>query len=258
MGRKAKFTQEEVFAAADAMAAEGQAISPAELLRRLGGGSFTTLYRHLESWRAVRDAQAPAVVVEMPQVVRRALDQAWQAAVSEAWREVVRVREQLSAELGQAQRQFQEALATIEALEQDADADATRLESLEAEVRKQFETIAAAKARQNGLETRLAERESQLEACKTDLCTTIEPLRASVAAAAGRESELREENARLSGRIEQMVDELQRQLTELAAREERERSVSAELAALRSGHGAEPIRRKLPVKKTQDRGDGDD
>ena len=244
MGRKSKFTQEEVFAAADAMAAEGQVISPAELLRRLGGGSFTTLYRHLEVWRATRDAQAPTVVVEMPQAVRRALDQAWQAAVSEAWREVVRVREKLSAELSQSQRQFQEALGTIETLERDSDADATKLELLEVEVRRQFETLAESHARQNGLETSLAERESQLEACKTELSTAVEPLLASVAAAAGRESVLREENARFSGRIEQMVDELQRQ--------------QAELATLRSGRGAKPIPRKVPVKKTEHRGEGND
>ncbi len=240
MGRKAKFTQEEVFAAADAMAAEGQAISPAELLRRLGGGSFTTLYRHLEVWRRGPGAPLPAVVLAMPPAVRQALDQVWQVATREACQEVVRVRAELTADVAQVQGLLDDALVAIEALEQDADADANQLESLEVEVRRQFETIAAVKARQNGLETSLAERETQLEACKTELCATVEPLRVSVAAATGRESELREENARLSGRIEQMVDELQRQ--------------QAELAALRSGGCAELISRKLPVKKTQHRG----
>ena len=78
MGRKAKFTQEEVFSAADAMAAEGLNISPAELLNRLGGGSYTTLYRHLEAWRAGPGAPLPAVVLVMPPAVHQALDQVWQ------------------------------------------------------------------------------------------------------------------------------------------------------------------------------------
>lgn len=117
MGRKAKFSQEQVFAAADSMSAEGREISPAELLSRLGGGSFTTLYRHLEAWRRGQGEQAPAVVVAMPPAVRLALDQVWQVATSEAFREVTRVREELTREVTQAQRQFDDALATIEALE---------------------------------------------------------------------------------------------------------------------------------------------
>ena len=134
MGRKAKFTQEQAFAAADAMAAEGRDISPAELLNRLGGGSFTTLYRYLDAWRKGQTETAPVVVMAMPPAVRQALDQAWQVATSEAFREVARVREELARETAQAQRQFTEALAAMGVLEQEADQDAGRIDALEAEV----------------------------------------------------------------------------------------------------------------------------
>ena len=43
MGRNARFTEEEVFQAADALVAEGKEVSASSLLATLGGGSLTTI-----------------------------------------------------------------------------------------------------------------------------------------------------------------------------------------------------------------------
>ena len=237
MGRKARFTQEQVFAAADALVAEGRDISPAELLDRLGGGSFTTLYRHLEAWRSGQVEQAPAVTIAMPPAVRLALDQAWQVATSEAFREVARVRDELTRELALAQRQFTEALAAIGVLEREADQDTSRIDALETEIRQLHEAVAASQAHQGALEIRLAEREARLLECTAEVTKgnlSVESLRTAMSAAAGREGELREENARMTGRCEQLGLEIERTLAQLAEREARERQAHSELAACRT------------------------
>lgn len=254
MGRKAKFTQEQVFSAADTMAAEGREISPAELIKRLGGGSFTTLYRHLEVWRSGQGEQAPPVIVAMPPVVRQALDQVWQAATSEAFREVTRVREELTRDVVQARRQFEDALATIEALEHEQEQDASREEVLDSEVRHLNETIASLQATQIGLETRLMERESRLVECTSELReshVTVESQRVALDAATGRENNLREENARLEGRCEQQSLEIERNLMLLTEREERERLSVAELARLRAELAVAQKTRTAPAKPRQ-------
>lgn len=252
MGRKAKFTQEQVFAVADAMAAEGRDISPAELLSRLGGGSFTTLYRHLDAWRRGQAENAPAVVVAMPPAVRQALDQAWQVATSEAFREVTRVREELAHEVAQAQRQFTEALAAIGVLEREADQDAGRIETFEVEVMQLREAIAASHAHQGGVETRLAEREARLAECSAELAKammTVESQRTALSAAAGREGELREENARLAGRCEQLSLEIERNMQQLAEREARERTALTEIAQLQAASASTRVSHTTAAKR---------
>ena len=61
MGRKAMHTQEQVFEAADRLAATGREVTPASLREYLGGGSLTTIYKHHEAWAAARAAQAAPV-----------------------------------------------------------------------------------------------------------------------------------------------------------------------------------------------------
>jgi len=51
MGRKALHTQEEVFQAADALAANGKEVTPTTLRDALGGGSLTTIYKHIDAWQ---------------------------------------------------------------------------------------------------------------------------------------------------------------------------------------------------------------
>ena len=59
MGRKALHTQDQVFEAADRLAASSREVTPTTLREALGGGSLTTIYRHLEAGEATRRA-APA------------------------------------------------------------------------------------------------------------------------------------------------------------------------------------------------------
>lgn len=133
MGRKAFFTEEQVFAAADTLAATGKEVSASALLNALGGGSLTTIYKHLDVWKQTRPALvAPVVAMDLPEPVQIAFVAAWKVAASEAAREVSAVRDKAAEDVKVATRQFQEALEQIVRLEAEADADSAEIEALKA------------------------------------------------------------------------------------------------------------------------------
>src|SRR5271155_1756688 len=89
LGRKAMVTEKEVFDAADTLVAEGKAISAATLLAAVGGGSFTTIYKHLAAWHASKPAgHAAQTTGEMPDAAKSAFAVAWRTAAAEAAREL--------------------------------------------------------------------------------------------------------------------------------------------------------------------------
>ncbi len=135
MGRRALFTQEQVFETADRLAGEGKEVTATTLLNALGGGSLTTIYKHFTAWQEVRPAASmmPAPI-ELPDSVQGAFAAAWRVATTEAAREVATVREKAAEEVGAAQKQFHEALEQIERLEAESEADTERMEALNAKV----------------------------------------------------------------------------------------------------------------------------
>jgi DNA repair ATPase RecN len=140
MGRKSAFTQSEIFEVADRLAAEGKEVSATALHDALGGGSLTTIYRHLNEWRAANPTALSAVIpVEMPDSVQGAFAAAWRTAVTEAGREIALAKEKAAEEVKAARTQFQEALASIERLEKEAESDAAQIETLTAK-NQQLET----------------------------------------------------------------------------------------------------------------------
>jgi DNA repair ATPase RecN len=135
MGRRALFTQEQVFDTADRLAAEGKEVTATTLLSALGGGSLTTIYRHFTAWQESRPASSGvSAPIEIPDPVQGAFATAWRVAASEAAREVTSVREKAAEEVKAAQRQFQEALQQIERLEGESEADAERIEAMTVKV----------------------------------------------------------------------------------------------------------------------------
>ena len=118
MGRKAFFSQQEVFSSANALVAEGQEVTANALLSKLGGGSLTTIYKHMNDWRAANpDSANQSTPLDIPEPVQGAFATAWRAAVAEAGREITAAREKAAEEVKTAQKLFQEALQSIEQLE---------------------------------------------------------------------------------------------------------------------------------------------
>lgn len=170
MGRKAMHTQEQVFEVADRMAANGQEVTPTALLQALGGGSLTTIYKHLDAWQtSKKDAPVP-VVYEMPEPVKSAFNGVWQVAANEAAKEVTAIREKADAEVKAVVRRLDEAVSNIEQLESEADADTTKIEALERQ-------LLADKAAADNFATQAVARESALTA-------TVEQMRKQIDAQA--------------------------------------------------------------------------
>ncbi|MDQ1817806.1 DNA-binding protein [Massilia sp. CCM 9210] len=133
MGRKAKHTQEQVFAAADEIAASGQEVT-ATVLQAALGGSMTTIYKHLDEWLTKRAQEDAPLPVEMPANVLASFSNAWQVASQEASKEVAVIREKADSEVKALTKRAEEARKTIERLEVEAEKDEARIEMLEQQV----------------------------------------------------------------------------------------------------------------------------
>ena len=161
MGRKALHTQDQVFEAGDHLAASGREVTPTTLRDTLGGGSLTTIYRHLEAWEATRKAVPAPVNIPMPDAVRLAFELTWQAAATEAGKEIATIREKADIEIKAAHRRLEEAVAAIAQLESEQLADADRLEGLETTLLKEREiarqAVIDAAGREAGLAATVAE-----------------------------------------------------------------------------------------------------
>lgn len=134
MGRKAYFTEQEVMAAADKLAATGKEVSASALLDELGGGSLTTIYKHLTVWRESRPALVQQVVAaDLPEPVQVAFMAAWKVAAGEAAKDAAAVKDRALEEVRVVTRQFAEAQEHIARLEAEVDASAADIDGLTTE-----------------------------------------------------------------------------------------------------------------------------
>ncbi len=169
MGRRGSITEEQVFEAADALIAQGKEVTPTALLGSLGSGSFTTIYKHLSAWEASRATAVTDRAAVIPDTVLSAFGAAWRAASAEAGKEVLAVKEQAAEDVAAAKAQFQEALETIERLEAESEADATRIDSLSAKIAELEKALhqsenerAALKATSEQLQHQVKAQESEI------------------------------------------------------------------------------------------------
>lgn len=173
MGRIAAHTQEQVFEAADKLAAEGHEVTATTLREVLGRGSFSTLGKHIDAWQQARKAAPVPVVIDMPESVKAAFAQCWQAAATEAGKEIAAIREKADAEIKGTKRRLDEALAEVERLEEDANTDAAALETAQASLAQtakdaqQAATDAA--AREAALSATAEQMQKQIEAQQAEL-----------------------------------------------------------------------------------------
>ncbi|MBZ0189090.1 MAG: DNA-binding protein, partial [Candidatus Obscuribacterales bacterium] len=175
MGRRGSITETQVFEAADALVAQGREVTPTALLNSIGSGSFTTIYKHLSAWEESRVAAVTDRAAVIPEAVLSAFGAAWRTASAEAGKEVAVVKEQASEEIATAKVQFQEALTTIERLESESEADAAKIESLNARIAELEESLhkaenekSAIKATAEQLREQVHSQESELERVHKD------------------------------------------------------------------------------------------
>ncbi len=167
MARRPVVDREELFEAANRLAAEGREVTALTLLNALGGGSLTTIYKHLSAWEAQRPAVVPAGNSEIPPSVQAAFAGTWRAAQLEAAREIAAAKEKAQEEVQQAQKQFADAVAAIEKLEADSEADAQQIEQLKArtvELESQMHELKTENASLRSVGDELRQQVQKLEA----------------------------------------------------------------------------------------------
>ena len=214
MGRKAMHTQEQVFEAADRLAATGREVTAASLREYLGGGSLTTIYKHHEAWAAARAAQAAPVIIEMPEAVKAAFAQCWNIAAGEAGKEIASIREKADAEVKAAKRRLDEAVAAIAQLEAENESETVRVEELQ---RQLTETRDAA----NVAATDAAARDAALTATAEQLREQLSTLKDELRHAHDEVANLRLERDRLAGTLDQVRADLSEKTAAMVERERR-------------------------------------
>lgn len=125
--------------AAEALLLEGVEPSIVNVQKRIGGGSYSTVKKHLAAWaeKHARDAAAvssvPTEVLAKAQEFGRTL---WGLASIEAQREIQKAKEDAQVELGAARSELAEATGVIARLENVEAEQAATLESNQARLRE--------------------------------------------------------------------------------------------------------------------------
>lgn len=196
-------TTQDIHAAADRLAAEGQQPTLAAVRAALGGGSFTTISEAMKGWKAAKQAaaapireQAPAAVAErMAELAaevwniaqgmandrlaseREALEQTRQE-MEQAQQEAAELADQLAAELDWAKAQLEQQAAM---LERSTEAQRQQAELISEQNSKLYSyEVAIAKAESiiPALEARVAEQAALLAqlfpASRADACERSE------------------------------------------------------------------------------------
>lgn len=207
MGRIAAHTKEQVFEAADKLASNGQAVTPTTLREVLGRGSFSTLGKHIEAWQQARQAAPAPVILEMPEAVKAAFAQCWQAAATEAGKEIAAIREKADAEIKTIKRRLDEALFEVERLEDEANTAADALESAQ-------NTLAHAVKEAQQAATEAAAQEAALSATAEQMRKQIEAQQAELARVHAEAEAARSQHAAEAARL---TGDFSRQLAEQAA-----------------------------------------
>ena len=130
---RAIVTDEAVVAAAEQLVADGEEPSIIRVQELVGGGSYSTVKRYLDAWKAQR--QVPATSVQAPrEIMERAAEFGrllWQAAAALAAQEVAQVREEVRRQVVQAREAEAEGERAITLLESQIEQQVLQLEAFQ-------------------------------------------------------------------------------------------------------------------------------
>ena len=193
MGRTSLHTKEQVFAAAERLRLEGKVVTAIALREALGGGSLTTIYKHLDAWKAEQKNKPQPFFFEMPESVKTAFDHVWHSATLEAGREITLIRSQAETDKASLTQRFEESLLSIEQLESELNEEAQKNDALTRSVEEQNNLIQEMKTQEAMFKAEIGSLKQQIDA----LITERDLARKEASSA-------REEAARLRGQVESM------------------------------------------------------
>jgi chromosome segregation ATPase len=166
MGRELWSTKEQVFAAADAIAATGENVTLRTLRGYLGGGSFGSLDEPLRQWKAERKQRPEVSDFEMPPAVIASFESTWRIATAEALKDVAAVKEKATAEVEEIEAQRQEVIGLMQDVENERDELRDKLAEVERALsnsESKASLLAIEKATLTGITGELKNKIEQLE-----------------------------------------------------------------------------------------------
>lgn len=221
-------TREEIFAVADAVAAEGLRVRVAEVHRRLGTGSLTTVTNAIREWH---EAHKPAAIVEQAVVPQSVTDrltalgvEIWTQAQAVADEGLSKERQELEAYRAEIEDQQQETAEYADNLYEMNE----KLKAENAEQKRQLDTL---RADRDSLANHLKTTSEQLVAAETREHSSRQHIADLKELLEERETE-REELARTA---RQQAEEMGKLREELAVIKERQRAAEEQLAEERAG-----------------------
>lgn len=173
---KAVVTQELVFQVADGLVEQGATPTILNVQDGIGGGSYTTVKRYLDQWRAAAPKQRRGV--ELPEAAIAKLMNLgrdfWSLLDEQAGQQVEAIRAATGEEIAAIQGQLDQAEQAIAKLEAERDQAESRAMEQDQALREavqahqaQTERIAAAEARAGELAARVADLKGELEHAHT-------------------------------------------------------------------------------------------
>jgi chromosome segregation ATPase len=202
---KAIVTREAVFEAADALAAAGDDPSILAVQGRIGGGSYSTVKRYLDEWKAER--KTAALVIEVPSDVaargEELVRSLWGAAHSLAEQRIAEARGEADQQVRQARAELQAAEQTIARMEVEADQAAQQLDAAQGQLVAARTALEEARTAARIAEARTTEQEQQIADLRRQVTQHREELDAARAQAI--------DHARLTGELGALRQQLQDQ-----------------------------------------------
>ncbi|RRR78382.1 MAG: DNA-binding protein [Candidatus Viridilinea halotolerans] len=173
-------TEEIVWSIAQQMHDAGQEPSIVRIHARIGGGSFTTVKRHLDAWKAQRlvTSSLPPVPDMLQQKMDELVKNIWHIAITCATEEVAYARAEAEKHVAQARAETAEAEHAINILENQVDDLDSAVAQMQQERDDARSALVQAQAATGIAEARLADMQRQLEAHIAELTHTRSEARA--------------------------------------------------------------------------------
>lgn len=206
MGRKAFFTRDEVFKAADELAAQGEDVAVRTLHAYLGGGSFSSIMKYLTIWKDQRPPEEASGRADMPASMTNAFDAVWKTAMAQASKELTGEREKAAQAVQDADMRAAETLSAIEELENTNNEQAEKLEELTGKLDSTEGKLHSAMSEKSAL----AAVNSQLKEQAQKLQSSFEGLQSV------HEQQQKKHAEELTAQAKQQADEVNKLKVELA------------------------------------------
>lgn len=210
---RAIVTQAAVLEAADALAAAGEEPTIITVQERIGGGSYTTVKRYLEEWKAQRQTnRQPAI--EIPDTVASKgsdfVRSLWAAAAALADERVTQAREEAQHQVETVRAALADAEAAIGRLEAEGEEQAQRLTNQQHSIEQLNVDLDQARMAANLAEARASEQEQRVDDLRRELAMAHQQVtRLNEELAQARAAELN--HARMSGELAAMERQIQEQ-----------------------------------------------